>query len=114
MTVKERALALFCSRGAHNAEGIREDADARKPWTYFTFNPWLKRLPDYLVSGVPLAEKVGRARRFDGAVQRGRMRGAGPAGRRARIRRAVERHARGALEHVAHRQRRRPRHADAR
>src|SRR6266550_904273 len=42
MTVKERALALFCSRGAHNAEGIRGDADAvgvgdrlgRKPWTY--------------------------------------------------------------------------------
>ena len=22
----------------------------RKPWTYFTFNPWLKRLPEYLVS----------------------------------------------------------------
>jgi len=33
-------------------------AATRKPWTYFAFNPWLKRLPDYLVSGVPLAEKL--------------------------------------------------------
>lgn len=23
---------------------------ARKPWDYFTFNPWLKRLPEYLAS----------------------------------------------------------------
>src|SRR5438477_1887656 len=30
----------------------------RKPWTYFTFNPWLKRLPEYLVSPAPWAEKL--------------------------------------------------------
>ena len=31
---------------------------ARKPWTYFAFNPWLKRLPDYLVSSAPLEQKL--------------------------------------------------------
>jgi hypothetical protein len=31
---------------------------ARTPWTYFTFNPWLKRLPEYLVSSTPWAEKL--------------------------------------------------------
>jgi hypothetical protein len=31
---------------------------ARKPWTYFTFNPWLKRLPEYLLSSAPFAEKL--------------------------------------------------------
>ncbi len=31
---------------------------ARKPWTYFTFNPWLKRLPEYLVSATPWSEKL--------------------------------------------------------
>ena len=31
----------------------------RKPVDFFTFNPWLKRLPEYLVSGaVPLDEKL--------------------------------------------------------
>src|SRR5215510_6693127 len=30
----------------------------RKPWTYFTFNPWLKRLPDYLMSSKPWGEKL--------------------------------------------------------
>jgi len=30
----------------------------RKPWTYFTFNPWLKRLPEYLVSSTPWANKL--------------------------------------------------------
>lgn len=30
----------------------------RKPWTFFTFNPWLKRLPDYLASDAPLGEKL--------------------------------------------------------
>jgi hypothetical protein len=30
----------------------------RKPWTYFAFNPWLKSLPSYLVSPVPLADKL--------------------------------------------------------
>lgn len=32
---------------------------ARKPVDYFTFNPWLTRLPEYLVSGQdPVAKKV--------------------------------------------------------
>ena len=31
---------------------------ARKPWTFFTFNPWLKRLPEYLVSAAPLSQKL--------------------------------------------------------
>ena len=32
---------------------------ARKPVDYFTFNPWLKRLPEYLASsGVPLGRKL--------------------------------------------------------
>ena len=30
----------------------------RKPWTFFTFNPWLKRLPEYLVSSTPWTEKL--------------------------------------------------------
>jgi hypothetical protein len=33
-------------------------AVARKPWTYFTFNPWLKRLPDYLASPTPWSDKL--------------------------------------------------------
>ena len=33
-------------------------AIARKPWTFFTFNPWLKRLPEYLVSAAPLEQKL--------------------------------------------------------
>ena len=31
---------------------------ARKPWTYFTFNPWLKRLPEYLASATPWSDKL--------------------------------------------------------
>jgi hypothetical protein len=31
---------------------------ARKPWTYFTFNPWLKRLPEYLASATPWTDKL--------------------------------------------------------
>ena len=31
----------------------------RKPWDYFTFNPWLKRLPEYLASAtIPLEKKL--------------------------------------------------------
>jgi hypothetical protein len=30
----------------------------RKPWTFATFNPWLKRLPEYLASDRPLGEKL--------------------------------------------------------
>src|SRR5262245_3291133 len=30
----------------------------RKPWTFFTFNPWLKKVPEYLVSDVPLGRKL--------------------------------------------------------
>jgi hypothetical protein len=33
-------------------------AVARKPWTYFAFNPWLKSLPGYLVSEAPLSQKL--------------------------------------------------------
>src|SRR5262245_43774078 len=33
-------------------------AITRKPWTYFAFNPWLKRLPEYLASATPLPEKL--------------------------------------------------------
>jgi hypothetical protein len=33
-------------------------AATRKPWSYFTFNPWLARLPEYLVSGARLEQKV--------------------------------------------------------
>ena len=33
-------------------------AVARKPWTYFTFNPWLKQLPAYLASGAPVEQKL--------------------------------------------------------
>ena len=32
-------------------------AVTRKPWTYFTFNPWLRQLPRYLISSVPLDQK---------------------------------------------------------
>jgi len=31
---------------------------ARTPWTFFTFNPWLKSLPAYLVSDAPLEQKL--------------------------------------------------------
>ena len=31
---------------------------ARKPWTFFTFNPWLKSLPEYLISAAPLEQKL--------------------------------------------------------
>jgi hypothetical protein len=30
----------------------------RKPWTYFTFNPWLRQLPAYVTSDRPLGEKL--------------------------------------------------------
>lgn len=30
----------------------------RKPWTYYTFNPWLKRLPEFLFSSAPLEKKL--------------------------------------------------------
>jgi hypothetical protein len=33
-------------------------AVARTPWTYFAFNPWLKKLPEYVVSGEPLDRKL--------------------------------------------------------
>ena len=33
-------------------------AVTRKPWTYFTFNPWLKQLPAYLGSSAPLEQKL--------------------------------------------------------
>ena len=33
-------------------------AVTRTPWTYFTFNPWLKQLPRYLTSSAPLEQKL--------------------------------------------------------
>lgn len=30
----------------------------RKPWTYFTFNPWLKQLPTYLLGPAPAGQKL--------------------------------------------------------
>lgn len=33
-------------------------AITRKPWTYFTFNPWLRQLPAYLTSSAPLEQKI--------------------------------------------------------
>jgi hypothetical protein len=30
----------------------------RAPWTFFTFNPWLKRLPAYVASSKPWSEKL--------------------------------------------------------
>jgi hypothetical protein len=30
----------------------------RGPWTYAAFNPWLKRLPEYLSSAAPLSQKI--------------------------------------------------------
>jgi hypothetical protein len=33
-------------------------AVTRKPWTYFTFNPWLRQLPSYLISSAPLDQKI--------------------------------------------------------
>ena len=33
-------------------------AATRKPWTYFTFNPWLRQLPAYLGSNAPLDQKI--------------------------------------------------------
>ena len=30
----------------------------RTPWTYFTFNPWLKQAPEYLLSERPWREKL--------------------------------------------------------
>jgi len=30
----------------------------RKPWTYFTFNPWLTQLPAYLLGSAPLGQKL--------------------------------------------------------
>ena len=33
---------------------------ARKPADYFTFNPWLQRLPEYLASDVPREQKLAK------------------------------------------------------
>lgn len=33
-------------------------AALRKPWTYFTFNPWLRRLPEFLAGDAPLEKKL--------------------------------------------------------
>lgn len=33
-------------------------AVTRAPWTYFTFNPWLKKLPQFLMGDAPLEKKL--------------------------------------------------------
>ena len=33
-------------------------AATRTPWTYFTFNPWLKKLPEFLTSGETFEKKL--------------------------------------------------------
>src|SRR5262249_25370821 len=33
-------------------------AVTRQPWTYFTFNPWLRQLPRYVTSSVPVDQKI--------------------------------------------------------
>src|SRR2546422_180806 len=84
----------------------------RTPWTYFAFNPWLPRLPGGHGPRQRNRRRVcGSARALDGPVQRGGLRRAGAPGRRSRLRRPLERHARPALRRVAPPERGRPRRA---
>src|SRR5438132_12582352 len=39
-------------------------AVTRKPCTYFAFNPWLKKLPDYVASGATLEKTLDFLSRF--------------------------------------------------
>lgn len=61
--VKARPLAVLAIAAAVLALHVMLPplvlAVARKPWTFFTFNPWLKRLPEYLASDAPLDQKLG-------------------------------------------------------
>ena len=60
--VRARPVAFFTIAGAVLALDFTLPAlvlaVARKPWTYFAFNPWLKKLPEYVISGETLEKKL--------------------------------------------------------
>jgi len=60
--VRARPVAFFTIAGAVLALDLTLPAlvlaVARTPWTYFTFNPWLKKLPEYVISGETLEKKL--------------------------------------------------------
>jgi len=60
--VRERPLATFgVAFGVFALHALLPPlllAVTRKPWTYFTFNPWLAQLPAYLSSDAPLEQKL--------------------------------------------------------
>jgi len=60
--VRARPAAFLAITGAvlalHLALPPLVLAVTRKPWTYFTFNPWLKKLPEYVISGETLEKKL--------------------------------------------------------
>ena len=60
--VRAHPVAFFAIAGAVLALDFTLPAlvlaVARKPWTYFAFNPWLKKLPEYVISGETLEKKL--------------------------------------------------------
>src|SRR2546428_623384 len=60
--VRARPGAFFTIAGAGLALDLTLPAPvlagARTPWTYFTFNPWLKKLPQDVISGETLEKKL--------------------------------------------------------
>jgi len=60
--VRARPVAFFTIAGVVLALDLTLPAlvlaVARTPWTYFTFNPWLKKLPEYVISGETLEKKL--------------------------------------------------------
>src|SRR5712691_2393259 len=62
VAVRARPIAFLTISGAVLALNVILPplvlAVTRKPWTYFTFNPWLKKLPEYVVSGETLEKKL--------------------------------------------------------
>src|SRR5436853_3803855 len=60
--VRARPAAFLAIAGAvlalHLALPPLVLAVTRKPWTYFAFNPWLKKLPEYVASGETLEKKL--------------------------------------------------------
>src|SRR5436853_4076188 len=60
--VRARPAAFLAIAGAvlalHLALPPLVLAVTRKPWTYFAFNPWLKKLPEYVMSGETLEKKI--------------------------------------------------------
>src|SRR5437016_6880672 len=106
----------------------------RKPFDFYTFNPWLKRLPEYFASdNAPLVEKLAKLpdlalfwvsagstyggdgiRSLHRRVQRHGLRGPGDPRGRPRVRRARERHAAFSRRVLARRDDRPPRGACSR